>query len=740
MYSDSLSSFVHMVNNGKFKVLPTGAGSHNHRAELFWRHLCSMARAFVYNVTFPLSKRLLLYALKHATLMSWFRPVQHEGSFSTPWSIWKGTRPNAQWPIFKVAWGTIGLYYKAHQGHLQFHESNLDVGLFIFSTMEAPDIMQVLSLTTGRIFQSRKLHSVVHREEHLKLLAKLQPGVSNLEYELLILTGDEEDNRQNDSRTAHKEEGEIVAKSKQTRSEKEIQLSKHIRFDTDGTPYIATPMVSVAVEEEMEQEEKVDYTNVDRTQQKNVFNAYQEHSLRKSLKQGGLGKLARDAAIKEINTIFAQGVFTPMSTGELTAELILEAADTRILIKLKKVDDTAKGRWICDHSRFLRNNPDKKEYNPTPTPDAITLKILLAHGSKTRMRLLIWDVKSAFLHADFLLNRVARVQEPELSLVLEVRPEWRKFVTKDKRNGKEEDVLYMKIEKACYGNPEANILWYLTLTTFLMQLGFAVCEEDRALYYLRNDKGSVVMVIHVDDGLTFVSCDEMEGWFAGKMEEQFGKLCIQRGPLYTYCSLEIEQLQDYSFRIRQTKHIDKCLEKYKITKTKKTPGRVDLFKRDKQSPKVEKKLYLQMLMAAAWQQHTRPQIAVTVSILATRSADATEEDLHDVVHLLEYLNYVRLEYFYVRPDSMLLTGWADAAWAVHDDGMSQSGIMLCLGSGDTTTVIMAKSMKQKIVAQSSTEGEIYGLHSCHIECAWAKKILKFLGHEQQMVDVEETGW
>jgi hypothetical protein len=77
---------------------------------------------------------------------------------------------------------------------------------------------------------------------------------------------------------------------------------------------------------------------------------------------------------------------------------------------------------------------------------------------------------------------------------------------------------------------------------------------------------------------------------------------------------------------------------------------------------------------------------------------------------------------------MKLKCYCDAAFAVHDTRESQSGFVFTLG--DFGIPILWKSIKQKLVANSSTEAELICIYDALDHILWIRRVLEWLGYDQ----------
>jgi exosome complex RNA-binding protein Rrp4 len=121
-----------------------------------------------------------------------------------------------------------------------------------------------------------------------------------------------------------------------------------------------------------------------------------------------------------------------------------------------------------------------------------------------------------------------------------------------------------------------------------------------------------------------------------------------------------------------------------------------------------------------------PEILVAISYLATRVNIVDKDDMLKLTRVHKYINYVRDRGIRLHiGDTITVRAYVDAAYGVHADGKSHTGCMVIVGDDGA---VYFKSAKQKIVAKSSTEGElIAGSDSCNVPLHLAE-FLRYQGY------------
>ena len=117
--------------------------------------------------------------------------------------------------------------------------------------------------------------------------------------------------------------------------------------------------------------------------------------------------------------------------------------------------------------------------------------------------------------------------------------------------------------------------------------------------------------------------------------------------------------------------------------------------------KRKKAIYHTYVMKAIFLcKRARPNVEPAVNFLSTRTIKPDENDWGKLARTLGFLKGTRDEILTLEADDThILTWYVDAAFAVHSDMKSHTGMVFTLGKG----AIISSSTKQKVNARSSTE-------------------------------------
>jgi hypothetical protein len=130
---------------------------------------------------------------------------------------------------------------------------------------------------------------------------------------------------------------------------------------------------------------------------------------------------------------------------------------------------------------------------------------------------------------------------------------------------------------------------------------------------------------------------------------------------------------------------------------------------------------------------SRPDILKEVVWYSTKCVHPNEEDLKGIRRVFMYVNTTKLLKLRISPDELAIYCYVDASYAIHHDAKSHTGIIISFGRNGGT--IYAKSGKQKLVTQSSTEVELV---ACHEGIMMANYFTSILNELHLAIDTPTT--
>ena len=187
-------------------------------------------------------------------------------------------------------------------------------------------------------------------------------------------------------------------------------------------------------------------------------------------------------------------------------------------------------------------------------------------------------------------------------------------------------------------------------------------------------------------------------WLKTKYGSDVNKLRVHKGKVHDYLAMNLDYTIKGQVKIDMIKYVQYMIKDFPkpITKTHATPASEKLFSTH-QSPELDSKrkdsFHHFVARALFVAKRARPDIQATIAFLCTRIQKPTEEDWYKLIRMMKYLHGTQHYCLILRADNLSVVKWyADAAFAVHQDMKSHSGIMMTMGKG----AVVSSSRKQKL--------------------------------------------
>ena len=313
------------------------------------------------------------------------------------------------------------------------------------------------------------------------------------------------------------------------------------------------------------------------------------------------------------------------------------------------------------------------------------------------------------------------------------------------RDGKEEYVCHLK--KSLYGLKQAPRNWYLLVSKFITSIGFKATVSDPCLFFRRSSSGRLILLfLFVDDFQISFHRGDADEW------NQLKALLVKRfntkdmGESTWILGMRIHRDRKLrTITLSQELYITKALEKYglaqcKIADTPEAVGVAHAEPTEEQRKPADRQRFMEItgtLMYAAIA--TRPDIAHAVHYLASNMLAPTQMHMTAAERVLRYLAGTKEVglIFGSRNGSDVgdsrgrqshgqidICAYSDADWANNKaDRKSVTGWVVKL-NGDP---ISWASKKQRTVALSTCEAELYAKAAGIQEVLWHRGLMRELG-------------
>lgn len=244
------------------------------------------------------------------------------------------------------------------------------------------------------------------------------------------------------------------------------------------------------------------------------------------------------------------------------------------------------------------------------------------------------------------------------------------------------------------------------------------------------------IALFVDDLL--VTCEDAAGieQLVEALRSEYGEVTVHKDEddlSYLGMHLRIDGDKVY---VSQLMYINELLTKYQITGVAASPATGSLFEDDGShallSDKEKALFHTQVAQLLYLSTKTRSDIMLAVSYLTTRVREPNALDQRKLSRVFKYLNGSKEKVLVLGgPSELVVRAHIDAAFGLHGDAKSHSGLVIKLGG----STIMCKSSKQKIVTKDSTEAELVALSDKMIVVLKAHEFMQSQGHVSEKAPV-----
>ena len=440
-------------------------------------------------------------------------------------------------------------------------------------------------------------------------------------------------------------------------------------------------------------------------------------SVKKAISKLGLEAII--SMMKEASQMDSKSVFHGVKWDELTPKQRLRTVRSLMFLKRKR-DGSLKSRLVVDGSMQDRSLSGDIS-SPTVSTEAIFLTAVIdAAEERTVMTI---DIDGAYLHADMTSEVIMEMDPITAALLVKCNEKYEEFLTSE---GK----LYVKLDKALYGCIESAKLFYDHISGVLKKFGYINNPYDLCVFNKTVHGHVCTVTIHVDD--LKVSCkdpralDELER----ELIRVYGKVNSHRGKVLDYLGMDFDYSEKGAVKVSMKSMVEEILEENQVSGTAATPAAQYLFNSSEDSEALAVKAkesfhsVTQKLLYLA--KRARPDLLTAVSYLTTRVKHPTVEDEKKLERVLKYMNGTKELCLRLSADKgMIVTAHIDASFGTHADGKGHTGTTMSLGKG----AVFCKSLKQKLVAKSSTEAELIGLSDGLTQAIWTRNFVEAQGYK-----------
>lgn len=361
------------------------------------------------------------------------------------------------------------------------------------------------------------------------------------------------------------------------------------------------------------------------------------------------------------------------------------------------------GKNICKARLVARGFEEQKDenLNESPTCSSEVLKMTLAIINKNKWECKTIDVKTAYL------------QGKEIKRNVYLRPP---------REAKTKGIW--KLKKTVYGLRDAARAWYDSISEILQELGGIKCRLEPTIFYWKKEgKLKGIMCTHVDD-FCYGGDNEFQEEIIKQLKEKI-KVGSEEIINFKYIGIRVEQMEE-DILLDQTHYVKQidCPERSR-------------FMKDKELEDNELTEYRAMVGRLNWlSQHTRPDMAVEVSLLSKKFKGAKTSDMRNLIKVTKKMmeKEVKIAINQLKGNSLKLEVYADASFNNVGDGNSQIGYVICMRdeSGNKCPLLW-KSKIAKRVAKSTIEAEALSVGEAAENAIYLKNIWEEINNDDYVI-------
>ena len=439
---------------------------------------------------------------------------------------------------------------------------------------------------------------------------------------------------------------------------------------------------------------------------------------------GTYGKQAVSVMLEELKQMLDKGVWEPVAASTLTFEQRKAIIRSSIFLKEKftsaGVFDKLKARLVAGG-----NMQDRSLYDDVSSPTVTTTSVMIvaALAAKERRHVITADIGGAYLNAEMKNSVVHMRLDATLSgMLVQLDHHYSSFLLSD-------GTLVVKLKKALYGCVESAKLWHEHISSTLKSIGFIANPQDRCVFNQSHGGVQCTICVYVDD-LFITCCDRSQADVAvAKLIKIYKEVKVTRGLTHSYIGMTFNFSVPLKVTVTMEGYIKDVIKLYDVRRSVVTPALDHLFE-IRESPLLERtkaeEFHSRVAKLMYLAKRVRPDLLTACAFLSTRAQSPTEDDWAKLQRGLEYLYGTQELGITLECDNgpVNVKTHVDAAYGVHHDAKSHSGVSSTLGKGP----IYVKSSKQKLVTKSSTEAEQVSLSDNSSQVIWTREFLISQGY------------
>ena len=451
---------------------------------------------------------------------------------------------------------------------------------------------------------------------------------------------------------------------------------------------------------------------------------------------GEYAQESKEAIICEIQNMLQYKVGHYIKQCNVPREKLKNILQSFMFLKHKTLPD---GSYDKTKARMVGNGASQRSHMydmvSSSTVALASVFMLMNIASYLRAKITTYDIKGAFLHAEFTDDdevTFIRINKEVTALWIEQDPTAAPFVD-------ERGTLLLELDKFIYGLKQSPLKFQLLLKQKLTELGYVQTTQDDCIYMKRSSADSFsILSTHVDDIMQVATHQSYYSELKAGLIKAFGDITeSEEGSAYLGMTIERDEKDRRLIKISQKGLIDKILDRYPKENGDRhrhfSPSSDDLFEAASdenaaEATEAQKKEFLSVLMTLMYcARLTRPDILMPVTFLASRTHCANTRDIEHLMRIVRYLGETKDVGLHLYCESLQVRCKCDASFATHspdDSAYGHTGYIV--GFGEKMSYVHSRSGKQKVASTSSTDAEIIAMCEALKNCIWLRELLREL--------------
>ncbi len=305
-------------------------------------------------------------------------------------------------------------------------------------------------------------------------------------------------------------------------------------------------------------------------------------------------------------------------------------------------------------------------------------------------------------------------------------------IAKEFYNIRDEKQNIFKLIKALYGLKQSPQLWFKTISSFLISLGYKQLSTDSCVFIKTTDTYPIIIDLYVDD-TTICYDPKHEHIWKQDLEKIKSKFNLKEVDLKKLLGIHITQTKD-SLILSQQHYIESLIKQFEITVTKNIQNPIATDTSNLTNDSIyttstllnDKQLALYRSIIGALSflaSRTRPDISYITNILSRFGTKAYTVHMNAAIRVLQYIystKHYTLVFNKSKTNQFIITAYADASHSTNIDNKSTLAYVIMINNNP----ISWASIKAKVPALSSAESELYAITSAAQEILFIQSLFK----------------